>query len=243
MASLFGNFTSLSAAKRFLNLFQAYGLGKAVIAGGAMIDDHHLRIFDRRYGIRTSGHIELSETSFDSSKLRHATSYGPVNGWGFRRLLNRLSLSKSLRFADLGCGLGRACILAAEYGFDRVTGVELAPELCIAARQNVSRCSLRPFNKSSIQIIHGDVLEYCESTEDDIFFVYRAFSLDFFGAVCEKLAERAVRRQRHLTVIYSERLGWPYSPSVEIPLRSGFQQFYENSFFGQLFLVYQYKLS
>lgn len=241
MAPLFGNLTASSALKRFLNLVQGYGLMKTLLTCGAMIDDQHLRIFDRRYGVRTSGHIELSETSFDSSKLRHATSYGPVNGWAFRRLLKRLSFSKTLRFADLGCGLGRACILAAEYGFNKITGVELASELCVVARQNLLSCSLAPTNKSSIQIVQGDVLEYCGITEDDVFFVYRAFSLEFFQAVCEKLVQTAAHQGRLLTLIYSERLDWPQSPSVEIPLKSGFQKLYQGSSFGQAFFVYQCK--
>src|ERR1019366_4060320 len=181
----------------------------------------------------------LSNTSFDPSKLKHATSYGPVNAWAFRGLLKRLRLSRTLRFADLGCGLGRACILAAEYGFQKVTGVELAPELCVAARENVSRCSLPALNKSSIEIVQGDVLEYGESTEDDVFFVYRAFSLEFLQAVCEKLAQRAFCQKRLLTLIYSERLGWPPSPSVEsLSKNRRFQEIYQGSTLGPAFYLF-----
>ncbi len=239
MAPLFGNLTASSALTRFLNLLQGHGLVKTLSTCGAMIDDQHLKVFDRRYGVQTSGHIELTNTSFDPSKLNHATAYGPVNAWAFRWLLKRLRLSKTLRFADLGSGLGRACILAAEYGFQKVTGVELAPELCVAARENVSSCSLPALNKSSIEIVQADVLEYCESTEDDVFFVYQAFSLEFLRAVCEKLAQRAVCQEKLLTLIYSERLAWPQSPSVECFSRNGgFQEIYQGSSLGQAFWVY-----
>src|SRR5213592_1843724 len=123
------------------------------------------------YGVRTSGYVSLASTSVDRAKLRHATSYGPVNAWAFRRLLRNLSLPRTLHFADLGCGLGRACILAAEYGFEKVTGVELAPELCAVARENMSCCRLPESSRSRIKIVEGDVLDYCAATDDDVFFV------------------------------------------------------------------------
>jgi SAM-dependent methyltransferase len=242
MAYLFGNLDRASAVKRFANLLQGYGLMKTLSTCGAMLDDHHLRLFDRRYRIRTSGHVELSNTSFDRSRLPDATSYGPVNGWAFRALLKRLNLSKTLQFADLGCGLGRACILAAEYGFRRVTGVELAPELCAAAEENMSNCLLSAARKSSVHIIQADVLDYCELSEDEVFFVFRAFSLKFFQTVCQKLAERAACQKKLLTLIYSERLGWPPSASMKIPLTHGqFQEVYQGSSLGQAFYVYQSK--
>src|SRR5207247_10140613 len=131
------------------------------------------------------------------------------------RIRNR-SLPRALHLADLGCGLGRACSLAAEYGFEKVTGVELAPELCAVARENMSCCRLPESYRSRIKIVEGDVLDYCAATDDDVFFVYRAFSVEFFRRVLTKLAEGATRRRRPLTIIYTERLSWPPSDGVKV---------------------------
>jgi SAM-dependent methyltransferase len=240
MSNLFGNLTASSASKRFLNLLQHHGLWKTATVCVAMIDDQHIRTFDHKYGVRTSGHIELSETSFDASKLDKATSYGPVNAWGFRKLLQILNLSKSFTFVDLGCGLGRACIIAAEYGFARVTGVELAPELCKVARDNVSNCRVPAARELPIEIIEGDVLDYCDHANDDVYFMYRAFSLDFLRDVLVKLVERAISRRKSFTLIYTERLGWPQSECVTaLAGNPSFQKMYERPIFGQAFFVYR----
>jgi len=240
MTNLFGNLTLLSALNRLLLLLRHYGLTKTAAVCVAMIDDRYLRSFDHKYGIRTSGHIELSDTSFDAFKLDKATSYGPVNAWGFRTLLQILNLPKSIAFVDLGCGLGRACIIAAEYGFVKVTGVELAPELCKLARENVSNCRVPGAKKLPIQIIEGDVLDYCDHSSDDVYFVYRAFSLDFFHDVLAKLVQRATSRKKPFTVIYTERLGWPQSESVTaLAGNRAFQKMYEGSILGQAFFVYR----
>jgi SAM-dependent methyltransferase len=206
----------------------------------AAVDDRFLKSFDRKYSVRTSGHLELSKTSFDAFKLRHATSYGPVNAWAFRSVLRKLKLHKELHFVDLGSGLGRACILAAEYGFEKVTGVELAPELCAAARKNLSTCRLPVSIMHPLEIVQGDVLDYCEHTDDDVFFIYRAFSLEFFRSTRKKLSERAADRNKCLILIYTERLSWPVSDEVEeLSQDQAFRKVYEATMFGQVFRVYQ----
>lgn len=229
-----------SELKRLVHLFRWFGIAKTVSVCLGALDDRHLKSFDRRYGVRTSGHLELSKTSFDCSKLQHATSYGAVNAWAFRKLLKELNLPKRLHFADLGCGLGRACILAAEYGFEKVTGVELAHDLCVKARENISRCRLAPSTISSVSIVHADVLDYCAHTEDDIFFIYRAFSLELFRTVRRKLAERATHQNKPMTLIYTERLNWPSTREVrELSDDHAFRKAHETNMFGQAFYVYR----
>jgi hypothetical protein len=186
-------------------------------------------LFDRKYGVRTSGYIGLRDTSFDRSRLRDATAYGPVNGWGFRRLLKKLNLSTTLHF--LSSGLGRACIIAAEYGFENVKGVELASGLCAVARENIANCRLPNSCKESKPMIEGGVLDYCEHSDDDVFFMYRAFSVEFLRDVWKKLAGRAARRESRLTIIYAERLNRPLDANVSC--RTG-----EDCVFGQAFFVY-----
>ena len=121
MLRLVGDHGPLTAGKRLLHLVQRTGLFQTMTILVSALDDKYLKCFDRRYRIKTSGFIRLQTTSFEPSRLRDATQYGPVNGWGFRRLLRDLNLPRQLRFVDFGCGLGRACTLAAEYGFERVT--------------------------------------------------------------------------------------------------------------------------
>jgi predicted RNA methylase len=240
MKPLFGNHSAASAVKRALGLIRGFGVMKTLGVCLAMLDDQYPKIFDHTYRVRTSGFISLSSTSFDPAKLRQATSYGPVNGWAFRRILKDLSLSNTLHFVDLGAGLGRPCILAAEHGFEKVTGVELAPELCVIARENITSCRLPELCKSHIHIIEGDILNYCDHTEDDVFFLYRPFSPELFRRACGKLAERAADQKKRILIIHSQRLS--VEPSLEVQMLSesqAFRKVYERNMFGQSFFAYE----
>src|SRR5579859_3441663 len=106
----------------------------AVVA--SVIEDGYLRVFDRRYGVRTSGYLQLSNTSVGEAGAVRGHRYRAVNAWAFKQVLTRLAPPKNSRFVDLGCGLGRACLLAAEYRFSRVRGVDMVPEFCDIAKIN-----------------------------------------------------------------------------------------------------------
>lgn len=241
MRDFLQNFTFRTAVKRTFGLVHENGLLKTIIVATAKIDDQYLKCFDRKYNIATSGHVELSDTSFDPTKLSRATSYGPVNGWGLQRLLRQLNLPITSHFVDLGSGLGRPCIIAADYGFEKVTGVELASELHFAALRNVTNSKLPPAKKEAIHLVHGDVLEYCDHTEDDIFFIFRAFSPDFYGVVRSKLAERAALQKKTLTIIYTERLA-TFEGGLEVAqFRADpkVREVLHKDSWGQNFFVYQ----
>ena len=240
MIRLLGDHSLSSASKRIAHLLRSFGVGKAVSVCWATLDDQLLKSFDRWYRVTTSGYISLASTSFDPSKLRNATSYGAVNAWAFRSLLKTLGLPKTLHFVDLGCGLGRACILAAEYGFEKVTGVELAPELCTLARKNLSTCRLPASTMARAQIVEADALEYCEHSDDDLFFIYRAFSEEFFNTVLQKLTQKATPRNKPLTIIYTERLYAARSTYVTaLSDEEIFRKLYRGDALGQSFYVFQ----
>lgn len=229
----------LGGAKRLLALSRVAGLKSTLVFLASALDDRYLMRFDRKYHIRTSGFIELAHTSFDRSRLHDATLYGPVNGWAFRRLLRQLHPPTDQRFVDLGCGLGRACILAAEYGFEHVTGVDLASDLCARARANIATSRISPEARSAITVLAMDALDYCERSDDDIFFMYRPFARDFFKRVLRALKDRAQARRKQLTLIYTERVALPGSFFRMFEEDPSFRQVFETASWAQDFRVYR----
>jgi len=239
MSRLLAHHTLRSACQRLATLLRGAGLAKSIATLAASLDEKYLRCFDRRYRVRTSGIIYLPDTSFDRSRLADATQYGPINGWGFRHFLQVVSLPRNLHFVDLGCGLGRACILAAEYGFDKVTGVDLAAEFCAAARENIARCRPPSGRLSPITILQMDALVFAEQTDADVFLMFRPFSAPVLRQVLDKLAARASSQNKPITVIFTERMLVPDSYAPTISENRAFRKVGEAAYWGQAFYVYQ----
>jgi SAM-dependent methyltransferase len=230
-----------SAVGRMLILLRGVGVKGTLGVGISIIEDYYLKLFDKIYGVHTSGRISLSATSVERSKAIQATQYAPVNAWALRHLFRDLNLPKSLRFADIGCGLGRACMLAAEYGFVRVTGVDIVPEFCQVARDNAAAFRSRVVDSTAINIVNADALEYTRVTDDDVFFLYKPFesSSGFLEIVLANLAERARQSERTRIIIYTERFLIPSSDVGVFAKNQAFQQFRLWKQRGQIFYVYK----
>jgi SAM-dependent methyltransferase len=233
--SLLGKHSPASAARRLAHLVRTLGVAKTFGTIVSALDDKYLKTFDRRYGVRTCGYLTLDQTGFTASRLRDATNYSPTNGWAVRRMFREWQLPHTARFADLGSGMGRTCLLAAEYGFASVTGVELAPELCAIARANLQTCRWPQGRRAEVTILHRDALDYCADTEDDVFYMFRPFSADFLRQILDRLAARAWARQRTLTILYSERAGLPGDYAALIAAQGAFLKERELICLGQAF--------
>jgi SAM-dependent methyltransferase len=100
--------------------------------------------FDLEFGTRTSGLVAGRHLQARHREGRDATAYYAVAPSVFHALLARWrrigssSPIESCTFVDLGAGMGRAMLLAAEYPFRSVIGVEMHPTLARIARRNMA---------------------------------------------------------------------------------------------------------
>lgn len=89
------------------------------------------------------------------------SAYQPIEPALFREIIGSLAVDFSeFTFVDIGSGKGRALLLAAEYPFKRILGIELLPELHAIAQQNIAKfMSERPGN-AAIESVCGDATEF-----------------------------------------------------------------------------------
>ena len=128
----------------------------------------------RRYGPSDFTGVPLEDLGWDAQgRERYVASRFLPTARAFRRL----ALQRSDVVVDLGCGKGLAVLVAAEHPVRRVIGVELVPELAVAAQANVERNHRRL--RSPVEIIATDVLDW--SVPDDVTVVY-AYS-PFYGEI------------------------------------------------------------
>jgi SAM-dependent methyltransferase len=89
--------------------------------------------------------------------------YQPVEPELFHEIINSLEVDfRQFTFLDIGSGKGRALLLAAEYPFRRVMGIELLPDLNSVAQENIRRFSSE--NRAS-----GELEALCSNATDFIF--------------------------------------------------------------------------
>ena len=94
--------------------------------------------FDRQHGIETTKRVHLTDLEIESPNWIYADGYWPTPPEIFRDALSGLtSKPEDLIFIDFGSGKGRVLLMASEYPFRKIVGVEFAQELHAVAEQNI----------------------------------------------------------------------------------------------------------
>lgn len=172
--------------------------------------------FDLRYHVRTWRGIRLLPHAQQSSEaLAHARAYEGTDATEMATLLGHLpdDLSR-FAFIDLGCGTGKALLIAWGHGFRKLVGVELAPNLAGIARRNVLRYR-GPRGSGQIEITEADAREVRFPGDPLVVFLYDPFDGTVMRDVVERLTESLRSSPRPAYVLYHiplERSYWDASP-------------------------------
>jgi SAM-dependent methyltransferase len=155
--------------------------GRMVKRGDLLDDD-----FDRTWKVNTSGTISLWHMSIDSPNAKFGAAYSPSDPAWIEWALARISEDFStFTFIDLGCGKGRALMVASHHGFCRVVGVEFARELVEAGRRNLLACGIE-----GAEIILEDAANFLFPEGNLVVYVFNPFSPEVLRPVLDKLAGR-----------------------------------------------------
>src|SRR5207302_1154673 len=93
---------------------------------------------EKKYNISTSGLNDLKKLTLKGDRS-HAENYQGANYYLLEKIFEYLqSIGANKSILDFGCGKGRVLAVAAWYGFNKITGIDFARELCEEARKNIS---------------------------------------------------------------------------------------------------------
>lgn len=159
--------------------------------------------YDLRRGMWTLPPVELEDLTVEGDR-RHLEGYEPTRARQFRLALSRFDLPPDGRFVDLGCGKGRAMVLALEHGFDAVLGIELAAELASHAERTVARRTRRRGGRAEVR--HGDAGSYAFAPEDRVVFLYNPFGRVVLSRVLDNLRTSLAEHPRDVRVVYANPL-------------------------------------
>ena len=149
---------------------------------GLAVKDGFMRHpFDLEFGVRTSGLVAGRHLKTGHSADRHSTAYFGVAPSVFREMIvrwRRLKPSAALdeySFVDLGAGMGRAMLLAAEFPFRAVVGVELNRTLARIGRKNMALWRAAGRAKAPIRMICADAAEFELPAGPCVVFLFNPF--------------------------------------------------------------------
>jgi SAM-dependent methyltransferase len=137
--------------------------------------------------------------------------YQPTEPALFHEMIDALRQCANLNFADftfldLGSGKGRALLMAADYPFRRIMGVDLLPSLHRIAQENLSRYRSESQRCFAVESICGDATAFAFPDEPLVLYLFNPFPEAGLRRVIANLEETLRLRPRPVYVLYHNPL-------------------------------------
>jgi len=135
------------------------------------------------------------------------SSYQPTEPGLFHEMLQALAIDfTGFVFVDLGSGKGRTLVMAAEYPFRRIVGVELLPALHRAAQENLRKFTSAAQKCFALEAVCGDACEFEFPAEPTVLYLFNPLPEAGLARVIENLERSLAARPRKVFVLYHNPL-------------------------------------
>lgn len=157
------------------------------------------RWFDWRHNV---------ETRADQSEIlrdwNYSFPYLPIRPPTARRVVRSLPIGNysDYTFIDIGSGKGRMLLLASEFPFRKIVGVEMRPDLHDQALENVRRVRQPKAKCSEIECLLEDATRYDFPPGKLVVYLFNPFSVDVMRQVLRRLDQSVEQNPREIVLVY-----------------------------------------
>lgn len=133
--------------------------------------------------------------------------YQPTEPGLFQEMLASLEIDfHEFEFIDIGSGKGRVLLMAADYPFRRVIGIELLPALHQVAQENIRRYKGSSQQCFEIEAICGDAREFLFPLEPLVVYLFNPLPEAGLAELMATLERSLQQRPRQAFLIYHNPL-------------------------------------
>ena len=159
--------------------------------------------FDEAHGTDTGEIREIGSLDVESPNARHAFRYQPSSQHLARCAIQALGIEPSeFTFIDLGSGKGRILLIAAEFPFKEIIGVEFSRELHNIALENISLTPSGRNPAARISCVCCDAVHYELPHSDLVCYMYNPFGPPVLSRIAERIIDHRKQHGFRTIVIY-----------------------------------------
>jgi SAM-dependent methyltransferase len=135
------------------------------------------------------------------------SAYQPTEPAVFREMLDSLQADyRQFAFVDIGSGKGRTLLMASDYPFRRILGVELLPELNRIAQENIRVYRSETQKCFAIESVCADAREFHFPTQPTLLYLFNPLFESALARVMRNLESSLQEHPREAFVIYHNPL-------------------------------------
>jgi hypothetical protein len=160
-------------------------------------------LFDGCNNVETGGIVRPRQESVIGQNWIFGINYQAVDPDSFVAALNELRISyPEFTFVDFGSGKGRALLLASEFPFKKIIGIEYCQDLNLVARRNLLRYPASGRRCEQIEILEIDATDFAIPDNPVVLFFFNSFGRAVMEAVVRNVTDSFQRHPRRMVVVY-----------------------------------------
>jgi len=158
--------------------------------------------FDRFYGVDTSGYVDVDNLDISVNLKKVARPYTPTPVPTLRSMLRALAIDHSnYTFVDFGSGKGRPLLLASEYPFKRIVGIEFSHHLHSIAQENFRRWNSTRQKCFNIESVCIDARDFVLPDDPLVIFLFNPFQPPVTSRIVDNIGATRVNRPRPIKIL------------------------------------------
>jgi hypothetical protein len=170
------------------------------------IPTHH---FDLQHGVDTGGLFHSLKLSSGQANDAHITAYYGSAPSSFRAAVTLWQQTLAgtpysiaeYTFIDIGSGKGRVVMMASDFPFRRILGVELNPKLTAVARENLAKWNASPHPCTDLTVLHADALSVPIPDSPALLYLFYPFDEHVMRLLLDRLFALSQTRTAPLDIV------------------------------------------
>lgn len=185
---------------RFISSLRKFGFKRVAQTILSIVEDY---IYDFKYQIDTFEKNKVTGEDPDKIEADFYFRYQPTRFRHFRKLMQQIHFPLNTVFVDVGSGKGKVLLMASEYGFKEIVGIEKSVELCQIAEKNIHNYQKKKGVQQPIQIIETDILLYKFKGNEQVFYLFNPFNNEVMKTFIEMLEISIQKNPRKVWLIFN----------------------------------------
>jgi hypothetical protein len=167
------------------------------------VGEARCRIFDWKHGIRTCRDTYLTDLTIVGNNIDHGTFYHASHPKFLFEVFSSLKIDyPSYSFVDFGSGKGRVLLVASEFPFSEILGVEFAAELHEIASQNIRSYRSKTQKCRNVRSLHLDAAEFEFPQTPLVLYFFNPFRPAVLSLVLQRLQRSLNSHPRDVILLY-----------------------------------------
>jgi hypothetical protein len=184
--------------------------------------------FDANHGVDTAVHVHLDELTIESPHTDFGEDEMVYTATSVLQLRGMLSsLPEDLTgfvLVDFGSGKGRCLLVASDYPFREIVGVEFAAELHAVAQENINHYRGSRQQCFDISSVHSDATQFQIPDDPCVLYFYNPFEASVMKKVLQNIETSHRENPRKIYIIYCNPLVTDLSADAEFLRRIDLQE-------------------